>query len=93
MSKLTPIEKWARKELDKLHFIKFLIIIEKENAKNNYFAYSPELPSVYCSGKTIEETKRNMREAVKIQLKSLIKDDLSIPSWLHRINFKKVRKQ
>ncbi len=42
---------------------RFLIVIEKE--KNNYSAYSPDIPGCVATGKTIEEVKKNMHEALK----------------------------
>ena len=56
---------------------KFLMIIEKANG--NYSAYSPDLLGCIATGKTVEETKRNMREAVEMHLKGLIEDGLAIP--------------
>ena len=56
---------------------KFLMIIEKANG--NYSAYSPDLLGCIATGKTVEETKRNMREAVEMHLKGLVEDGLAIP--------------
>ncbi len=41
---------------------RYLIVIEK--AENNFAAYSPDLPGCVTTGNTIEETKRNMQEAI-----------------------------
>jgi len=41
---------------------KYLIIIEKANG--NYSAYSPDLPGCVATGKIVEETKKNMQEAI-----------------------------
>ena len=56
---------------------RFLIVIEK--AKNNYSAYSPDLPGCVATGKTREETERNMHEAVEMHIQGLIEDKLPIP--------------
>ena len=53
------------------------MIIEKANG--NYSAYSPDLLGCIATGKTVEETKRNMREAVEMHLKGLVEDGLVIP--------------
>ncbi len=45
---------------------KFIIIIEC--GERNCSAYAPDLPGCIATGKTIEETKRNMTEAVKAHL-------------------------
>lgn len=57
---------------------KFLIIIEK--AEKNYSAYSPDLPGCIAAGKTIEEVKKNMYEAIEMHLEGLREDKISIPS-------------
>ena len=56
------------------------IVIEKAN--KNYSAYSPDLLGCIATGKTIEEIKKNMREAVEMHLKGLVEDDLAIPEPL-----------
>jgi len=56
---------------------RFLIVIEK--AKGNYSAYSPDLPGCVATGKTQEETEKNMYEAIKMHVQGLIKDKLAVP--------------
>ena len=56
---------------------RFLIVIEK--TENNYSAYSPDLPGCVATGKTREETERNMQEAVEMHIQGLIEDELPIP--------------
>jgi predicted RNase H-like HicB family nuclease len=56
---------------------RFLIIIEK--ADGNYSAYCPDLPGCIATGKTREETERNMHEAVQMHLQGLIEDKMPIP--------------
>ena len=56
-----------------------IINIVIERANKNYSAYSPDLLGCIATGKTIEETKRNMREAVEMYLKGLVEDGLTIP--------------
>jgi predicted RNase H-like HicB family nuclease len=55
-----------------MKFYNFEILIEKESEDEGYFAYSPTLPGCYSNGKTIEETKRNIREAIQQHLESLV---------------------
>ena len=52
---------------------RFLIIIEK--AEDNYSAYTPELPGCIATGRTKEETKRRMREAIRQHLELLEKEN------------------
>ncbi len=56
---------------------KYLIVIEK--AGNNYSAYSPDILGCVTTGKTREETKRNMREAIEFHLEGLVEDGDPIP--------------
>ena len=46
---------------------------------NNYSAYSPGLPGCVATGKTIEETTANMREAVQMHIEGLLQDNLPVP--------------
>ena len=57
--------------------ISFLIVIEK--CENNYSAYSPDLLGCVATGKTREETEKNMHEAIQFHLEGLREDSLPIP--------------
>jgi len=48
-----------------MKFYDFEIVIEKESEDEGYFAYSPSLPGCFSIGFTIEETRRNIREAIQ----------------------------
>ena len=48
-----------------MQFYSFEIVIEKEPEDEGYFAYSPTLPGCFSNGLTIEEAKRNIREAIQ----------------------------
>jgi predicted RNase H-like HicB family nuclease len=50
---------------------KLEIVLEKEPDDGGYYAYCPALPGCFSNGQTIEETKRNMEEAMKLFLESL----------------------
>jgi predicted RNase H-like HicB family nuclease len=54
-----------------MRYFSFEIVIEKEPEDEGYFAYSPTLPGCFSNDLTIEETKRNMREAIAQHLESL----------------------
>ena len=56
---------------------RFLVVIEKANG--NYSAYSPDLPGCVATGKTREETERNMHEAIQLHVKGLQEDGLGVP--------------
>ena len=51
-----------------MKFYSFQIVIEKEPEDEGYFAYTPNVPGCFSNGKTIEETKRNIREAIEQHL-------------------------
>jgi predicted RNase H-like HicB family nuclease len=56
---------------------KFLIIIEK--AKNNYSAFSPDLPGCIATGKTVKLAEKNMYEAIELHLQGLAEDNIPVP--------------
>lgn len=56
---------------------RYLIVIE--NAGSNYSAYLPDLPGCAATGPTVEEIKRNMKEAIEFHLEGLREDGLPIP--------------
>ena len=57
---------------------RFLVVIEK--AEGNYSAYAPDLPGCVATGKTMEETERNMHEAIKLHLQGMQEDGWPIPN-------------
>ncbi len=56
---------------------KYLVIFEKANG--NYSAYSPDVPGCIATGKTREETEKNIREAISFHIEGLVKDGLPVP--------------
>jgi predicted RNase H-like HicB family nuclease len=62
-----------------MKFYSFQIIIEKEPEDEGYFAYSPTVPGCFSNGKTIEETKRNIRQAVEQHLTSMVMHGQAVP--------------
>ncbi|HVF47803.1 MAG TPA: type II toxin-antitoxin system HicB family antitoxin [Pyrinomonadaceae bacterium] len=57
--------------------MRYAIVIEK--AENNYAAYVPDLLGCVATGETIEETEREITEAIKIHLRGMREDGLPIP--------------
>ena len=53
-------------------FYTFEIVIEKEAADEGYSAYSPDLPGCFSNGRTMDEAKENIREAIQQHLQSLL---------------------
>ena len=58
--------------------MKYAVIIEKAS-EQNYSAYVPDLPGCISTGKTIEETKRMIQEAIELHIEGMRKDGDSIP--------------
>lgn len=56
---------------------RYLVLYEK--GENNYSAYAPDLPGCIATGKTLEETKKNMQEAIEMHVEGLLEDGLPIP--------------
>ena len=59
-----------------MKFCTFETVVEKEAEDDGYLAYSPTLHGCLSNGKTIEDAKRNMGEAVQQHLQSLLKHGL-----------------
>ena len=57
--------------------VRYAMIIEK--GERNYSAYLPDLPGCVVTGKTVEEIRRRMREAVELHLRGMREDGLPIP--------------
>ena len=62
-----------------MKFYSFQIVIEKDSEDEGYFAYTPNVPGCFSNGKTIEETKRNIREAVEQHLASMLAHAQPVP--------------
>jgi predicted RNase H-like HicB family nuclease len=62
-----------------MRFYNFEVVIEKEAEDEGYFAWSPSLPGCVSQGRTIEEAKRNMREAVTQHITALIAHGEAVP--------------
>jgi len=60
-------------------FYSFQIVIEKEPEDEGYYAYSPTLPGCVSNGRTVDEAKQNIREAVQQHLASMLAHAQKIP--------------
>ena len=56
----------------------FLVVIEK--GKNNYSAYSPDVSGCAATGKTVEETLANIKQALEFHLEGLLENGAAIPT-------------
>lgn len=57
--------------------IEYAVIYEW--AGNNYSAYVPDLPGCITTGKTFDETERNMQEAIGLYIDTLKEEGQPIP--------------
>lgn len=56
---------------------RFLIVIEK--AEHNYAAYVPDLPGCVTTGKTPDEVRQNIQEAIALHLEGMMRSGETIP--------------
>ena len=66
------------------------MIIEK--GENNYSAYLPDLPGCIVTGKTVEEIKQLMSEAIEMHIEGMIEDGLPIPAPNSQVDYVEVQK-
>jgi predicted RNase H-like HicB family nuclease len=57
--------------------VRYAVVIEK--AQKNYSAYSPDVPGCITTGKTVQQTLNNMREALLFHFEGLREDGQVIP--------------
>jgi len=58
--------------------IKYAVVFEQ--AENNWAAYVPDLPGCMSTGKTLDETELNVREAIEGHLRTLREFGEPVPS-------------
>ena len=63
-----------------MKYYSFEIVVEKEREDEGYSAYSPTLPGCFSNGSTLEEAKRNIREAIQLHLESLLAHGDAVPN-------------
>jgi predicted RNase H-like HicB family nuclease len=57
--------------------VKYAVIFER--AESNWAAYVPDLPGCITTGSTLEETERNIREAIEGHLETLRESGDPVP--------------
>jgi predicted RNase H-like HicB family nuclease len=68
--------------------MRYAIVIEK--AENNFAAYVPDLPGCVATGKTVEETEQEIREAIEFHLRGMREDGLPIPQPSSQVDYVEV---
>ena len=69
-----------------MRYYSFEVVIEKEPEDPGYFAYSPSLPGCFSNGLTIEETRRNIREALRQHVEALEARGDRVPQEEHLVH-------
>ncbi|MGH2644965.1 MAG: type II toxin-antitoxin system HicB family antitoxin [Chitinophagaceae bacterium] len=65
---------------------KYLVVIEK--ARNNYSAFTPDIPGCITVGNTVEKTIEYMKEAIELAIEAGMDHSMNIPEpkgLLHHI--------
>jgi len=68
--------------------MRYAIVIEE--AGSNYSAYVLDLPGCVATGRTVEETEREIRAAIEFHLKGLQADNLPVPIASSRVHYVEV---
>lgn len=58
--------------------VKYAVIFEQ--AESNWAAYVPDLPGCVTTGKTLEETENNIKEAIEGHLRTLREFGDTVPA-------------
>lgn len=69
-----------------MQYYTFEIVIEKEAEDEGYSAYCPGLPGCFSNGRTVEEAKGNIRDAIQQHLQSLLAHGQPIPQSEKRVH-------
>jgi predicted RNase H-like HicB family nuclease len=65
--------------------MEFAIVIEK--AERNFAAYVPDLPGCVATGETVEETEKQISEAILFHLQGLREDGQPLPQPTSKVNY------
>ncbi|MDD5524614.1 MAG: type II toxin-antitoxin system HicB family antitoxin [Smithella sp.] len=56
---------------------KFLVVFEK--TKTGFSAYAPDLPGCIATGRTKNETERNIFDAIQLHLEGIKEENIRLP--------------
>jgi len=68
--------------------MRYAIVIEK--AEGNYSAYVPDLPGCVAIGDSVDETRREIQEAIAFHLEGMRADGLPTPEPTSRVAYVEV---
>jgi predicted RNase H-like HicB family nuclease len=69
-----------------MKYYNFEIIVEKEPEDEGYLAYSPSLPGCFSNGRSIEEARHNIREAIQQHLDVLLEKGVPVGGNDHLVH-------
>jgi predicted RNase H-like HicB family nuclease len=72
----------------KTGMVRYAIVIEK--GEGNYGAYVPDLPGCVAVGDTVEETRRQIRDAIAFHIEGLRADGDPVPEPASRVAYVEV---
>ncbi|MGA1995393.1 MAG: type II toxin-antitoxin system HicB family antitoxin [Bryobacteraceae bacterium] len=64
---------------------RFAVVFEK--VSSNWAAYVPDLPGCISTGPTLEETKRNIREAIELHIEAMREVGEPVPVPTSAVDF------
>ncbi len=64
---------------------RYAVVFEK--AEKNWAAYVPDLPGCISTGRTLDETKRNIREAISLHLEAMQEVGEPVPEPSTQVEF------
>ena len=65
--------------------MRYAVVIEK--GEGNYSAYVPDLPGCVAVGDTVEETQREIQEAIEFHIEGMREDGLPVPEPATRVAY------
>ena len=65
--------------------MRYAVVFEK--AETNWAAYVPDLPGCVTTGASLEETKRNIREAIELHLEAMREVGEAVPEPTTDVDF------
>jgi predicted RNase H-like HicB family nuclease len=68
--------------------MRYAIVIE--NAGGNFSAYVPDLPGCVTTGATVDETEKNIREAIEFHIDGMRQDGTPVPPPTSHVEYVEV---
>lgn len=65
--------------------MRYAVVIER--AEGNFSAYVPDLPGCVATGATVEDTEREIRDAIAFHLEGMRADGIEIPAPSSRVEY------